>query len=118
MRAGRALERAANLLQVIVVVGGVARHPLPERQPPAPGMHAAALPLCRGEGAQQSEDVAAAPAERGERQRRILARILSVVGPAVGVERMPDPRTHTPWRELLGGGAQTKIAGSSAPRIV
>ena len=63
---------------------------------------APALPLGGVEASQQHQRLAATLRERRERFARVVAPVLALVGPPVGIERVPD-RAADPPRRQVGG---------------
>src|SRR5207249_10964187 len=61
---GRALERALELVQMVVVVPRHQRDEVVDRDGTAAGVHAGALPLLGGQRAEQRERLVAARAKR------------------------------------------------------
>src|SRR2546426_8118832 len=78
------VERAPELVEVVVVVPGHHRHEVVDRDAAPRGVDAPTLPLGLREGAQKDERLLAALAERGERGGDVVAEVLALLGPAVG----------------------------------
>jgi hypothetical protein len=101
-----ALDRALELAQVVVVVGGQARHPLAELHASARQVDAAASPLPGVEPAEQVHHLAPAPSKRLERREPVAARVLALLRPAVRIERMADLAADPPGGERLRARAE------------
>src|SRR6202158_1437692 len=99
-------EDLAELIEMIVVVAGEARHPLAQAHAPPRLVDAAALPLRRGERVEQGDDLAAPAPEGLERPDRVLALVLPVVGPAIRIEGGGDLPADPPRRDGFRGGAE------------
>src|SRR5262245_25873039 len=73
-------------------------------------MDAAPLPFGRGERAQQRENVGSTPREGGRRGARIVAEVLSLLGPSFGIERVVDGPTDAPGRKIVLARADAENA--------
>src|SRR5439155_5819489 len=78
------LERAPELVEVVVVVPGHHRHEVVDRDAAPRGVDAPTLPLGMREGPQKDERLLAALAATGERGGDVVAEVLALLGPAVG----------------------------------
>lgn len=99
-------EDLAELIEMIVVVAGDARHPLAQAHAPPRLVDAAALPLRRGERVEQGDDLTATATEGTEGPDRVLALVLPVLGPAIRIERVADLPADPPRCEGFRGGAE------------
>src|ERR671934_1010415 len=81
---GLAVQRATELIQLIVVVPGQERDQHVDGEPPARRVLAAALPVGRLQRHEPRERLAAPPAELRQRQLWILALVLALARPASG----------------------------------
>jgi len=77
-----------ELVEVIVIVAGQAGHPVAERQAAAAEMDATALPFRCGQRLQERQDFGAPLTKRREREPSIVADVLPLLDPPVGVERV------------------------------
>src|SRR6185369_11072588 len=106
VRSGPGVQRAPELAQMVVVVAGEAGHPFAQLHA-APGqVNPAALPLPGIERVEQADHLVPAPLERLERLAPIAARVLTLLGPPVRIERMPDRAADAPAGQRLRGRAQ------------
>src|SRR5262249_4897716 len=99
---GRPVEGPPELVEVVVVVAGEARDPVPQGETSTGGMDADPLPVLGGQRAQQGQHVLAAAREGREGFVRVVARILTLLGP---------PRRSAPDR----GGDRWRGRGATAP---
>src|SRR6266404_3154130 len=99
-------EDLAELIEMVVVVAGKARHPLAQGHAPPRLVDAAALPLRRRERVEQGDDLAATPSEGAPRPHRVLAVVLPVLGPAVRIEGLADLTADAPRGQGFRRGAQ------------
>src|SRR5688572_28913607 len=80
-----ALQRALDLIEVVVVVPRHERQEAVESDPAAHGMEPALVPLGSGELAEDLQRFLTTLAERRQRLRGIVAQVLALLGHAVGV---------------------------------
>jgi len=74
-----------ELVEVIVVVAGQTGHPVAESQAAAAEMDTTALPFRCGQRLQERQHFRAPPPERREREAGIVADVLPLLDPSVGV---------------------------------
>src|SRR3989442_7792421 len=87
---GLALQRALELVEMVVVVPRHERDEVVDRDGAARGVDTGALPLLGRESAEQRERLVATRAEGRQRQRRVVPEVLTLLGPAIrrgGIER-------------------------------
>src|SRR5262249_59561454 len=89
-----------ELVEVVVVVAGEARDPVPQGETSTGGMDADPLPVLGGQRAQQGQHVLAAAREGREGFVRVVARILTLLGPARRIEGVTDGAADAPRRQL------------------
>src|SRR5262252_5679706 len=97
---GRPVEGPPELVEVVVVVAGEARDPAPQGEASTGGMDADPLPVLGGQRAQQGQHVLAAAREGREGFVRVVARILTLLGPARRIERVTEGAADAPRRQL------------------
>jgi hypothetical protein len=95
------LERSPELVKVVVIVPGKAGHPVGESQASPARVDPDAVPLRRRERFQEAQHLGSPPLKGGEGLTGIIAQVLPVLGPAVGVERVPDRAADPPGRQVV-----------------
>src|SRR5262245_49617881 len=85
-----ALQRANELIQMVVVVPGHDRQDRIDREPAADWMDAALLPLHGREPGEELQRLRPAPPKGGERFLGVAAQVLPFFGHAVGVRVAPS----------------------------
>src|SRR3989454_2445854 len=86
------VQRASELIEVVVVVPGHHREDRVDRAPPARiGVNAGACPVVGPEPLEKLEGLFAPLGERGQRDGRVVREVLALLRPAIGVGR-DEPR--------------------------
>src|SRR5262249_26751554 len=93
-------DRPAELVDMVVIVGGKACDPLGKRQATSPEMDTASLPFCRRQRLQEHQHLGPAPLECGQSLARVVAEILTFLRPSLGIERMADRAADSPGRQV------------------
>src|SRR5262249_14825424 len=83
-------DRAAELVDMVVIVGGKAGDPVGKRQATPPEVDTASLPFRRRQRLQEHQHLGAASLECRQSHARVVAEILTLLGPSVGIELMAD----------------------------
>src|SRR5215470_16328205 len=94
------VERAPKLVEVVIVVASEAQDPVPQGEASTGGMDADPLPVLVAQRAQQGQHVLAAAREGREGFVRVVARILTLLGPARRIERVTEGAADAPRRQL------------------
>src|SRR6266851_7764776 len=86
---------------MVVVVAGEARHPFAELQATTRQMDAGSPPLPGAERVEDADHLTAATLKGPQRLEPIAARVLTLLGPSVRIERMADLTADAPGDQRL-----------------
>jgi len=88
------------LVEVVVIVRGMADNPVGQGQPTPAQVDTSALPLRRRQGLQERQHLGAAAPKRSESFTRVLAEILVFLRPSARIERVADGPADSPGRQI------------------
>src|SRR6267142_2278184 len=100
-----------ELGDVVIIVRRKAGDPVCKGQATSAEMDTSALPLRRRERLQERQHLGPAPLKCSQRFTRVVAEILALRGPPLGIERVADRASDSPRRQIVRARPKDKDPG-------